>query len=103
MTGRWPEYEIDHRDRDRANNKWVNLREATSAQNGANRRQWTTKPSQLPKGVFPAPMKDGRFVAKIGIGGKLKHLGTFDTVEEAFETYQRAADVAAGEFAHYGQ
>lgn len=36
MTGDWPEHEIDHRDGDRSNNRWSNLRPATSGQNKCN-------------------------------------------------------------------
>lgn len=102
MTGAWPAEEIDHKDRSRANNKWENLREATSAQNAANRSGWATKANGLPKGVFQAPKKQGRFVAKIGVGGRLKHLGTFDTIDEAAESYRRAVASLGGEFAHHG-
>ncbi len=36
VTGEWPEHEIDHEDRDRANNRWKNIRPATSKQNAEN-------------------------------------------------------------------
>ena len=28
MTGRWPDPEVDHKKRNRADNRWLNLREA---------------------------------------------------------------------------
>ena len=33
MTGKWPDKEVDHRDLDKSNNRWHNLREATRSQN----------------------------------------------------------------------
>ena len=36
MTGAWPINTIDHFDRDRSNNRWTNLREATRKQNQEN-------------------------------------------------------------------
>lgn len=103
MTGRWPAAEVDHKDRNRSNNRWENLREATSAQNGDNRSGWAKKASGLPKGVYPAPRSPNRFVAKIGFGGGVKHIGTFGSVAEAADAYRRAVEAAAGEFAHHGQ
>jgi hypothetical protein len=37
MTGEWPPFEMDHKDLDRQNNKWKNLRPATDSQNQMNR------------------------------------------------------------------
>jgi|ERR1700720_213694 len=39
MTGAWPEHEVDHRDLDKSNNRWDNLRAATSSQNKSNTRR----------------------------------------------------------------
>lgn len=36
MTGDWPEIVIDHKDRDKGNNKWANLRDATYSENSRN-------------------------------------------------------------------
>jgi hypothetical protein len=97
MTGEWPRLEIDHRDVDSANNAWSNLREATRTQQGVNQR--TRKDNKLGvKGV--CPYRDGkRYVAQIRIGGKTKHLGLFQTIQEAASAYERAAIDAWGEFA----
>jgi hypothetical protein len=42
MTGRWPKEEIDHIDRDKGNDRWENLREATHQQNQLN-RDWVDR------------------------------------------------------------
>jgi hypothetical protein len=36
MTGKWPRYEIDHKDRVKSNNAWSNLRDVTRKQNMEN-------------------------------------------------------------------
>ena len=36
QTGEWPSDDIDHKDRDRSQNRWENIRPATRSQNGAN-------------------------------------------------------------------
>jgi len=40
MTGSWPFYEIDHKDRNRKNHKFVNLRDVTGKVNCANYGQF---------------------------------------------------------------
>src|SRR5688572_15965797 len=42
MTGEWPSHEIDHRDQQKLNNKWDNLRPATRPQNASNRSGFRT-------------------------------------------------------------
>lgn len=94
MNGEWPTQEIDHIDRDKSNDSISNLRMATRRQNCINRNKRRTK-HMLPKGVHHNWKK---FSAKISIDGRLKHLGQFDTAEEASAAYQMAARRLHGEF-----
>ena len=45
----------------------------------------------LPKGVFQTSAKRDSYFARIQRGGKRRHLGTFDTPEEAHQAYLEAA------------
>lgn len=90
MTGEWPEKEIDHKDTNRLNNKWSNLREATASENMRNRKVKSDNQTGV-KGVCVAP--NGKFRVYL-------QLGTFDTIEEAKRVYDEAALKLHGEFAH---
>lgn len=88
MTGEDPgACEVDHADLDRANDRWLNLRLATTQANSCNRRRWG-RLTDLPKGVYQQGRK---FVAKIRVNYRALHLGTFDTPEEAHAAYCKAA------------
>lgn len=97
MTGRWPVDQIDHIDRDRTNNRFENLREATNSQNKINCGLQSNNASGF-KGVSWR-RQCNRWGAQIGAHGKLHYLGLFDSAEEAAEAYVRAAKRFHGEFA----
>lgn len=95
MTGEWPKDEIDHRDTDRANNKWANLREATHAENMKNVRRRANNTSGK-KGVY---RHQNKWRARIRINGIIHHIGMFDDIERAAAEYNLAATRLHGEFA----
>lgn len=97
MLGEWPSEEIDHRDRDGLNNRWVNLRPASSQENKFNTGGWTRK--ELPKGVFVHPQREG-FFSSCRHNGKNNYLGTFSTPDAAKVAYDRFASSFQGEFAN---
>lgn len=84
MTGKWPLYEIDHIDGTRANNRWVNLRDATKSQNLQNQKK-ASKSSKT--GILGVCKNGSGFSAYIGLNGKQRYLGTFKTPEQAQEVY----------------
>ena len=98
QTGEWPPagFEIDHRDRDPSNNRWANLRLATSAQNKWNTRKRNHNRSGF-KGVCLFK-PTGRFKASIRAGGKQRHLGYFADPWLAYLAYCKAARKLHGEF-----
>jgi hypothetical protein len=99
MTGRWPLHQIDHRDMDRANNRWSNLREATKSQNMANANRRVHNTSGL-KGVS-LHKQNGTWVAQIGRGtaGGKHYIGSFDCKAAAYFAYLIEAAKRYGEFA----
>jgi hypothetical protein len=93
MTGHWPERDIDHKDRNRANNKWNNLRNASRSQNGINSMR--SNESIYGRGVY---LKDGRFVSHCRVDGEYHHIGSFDTAEAAKVAYEEYTKENHNEF-----
>lgn len=99
MTGEWPKEFIDHINRSRKDNRWVNLREATYTQNQANSGSRAGNCSGS-KGVH-WDVRCNKWRVQIRVKGIQRHLGLFDRdkLSAAKETYRVAAVDAYGEFA----
>ena len=82
-TGEWPKEQIDHKDKIKNNNKFVNLREGTSI-NQHNRKIKVGK-SGL-SGAYWSNEK-GRWYSNIRINGSTKFLGYFSSKEAANIAY----------------
>jgi hypothetical protein len=103
MLGRWPEYDIDHKDGDPQNNSWGNLRLATTTQNLQNKRVQSNNKCGL-KGIWKhiiAGQDTGKWRARIKANGKHIHLGLFPCPAAAHMAYVVAADKYFGEFARF--
>lgn len=96
MTGDWPENDIDHKDRVKTHNWFLNLRKSTRRQNIHHQPVKATSSTGV-KGVY---FHKGRGVyhARIRVNGKRKHLGSFATPEEAKSAYDAAAMPLHGDF-----
>ena len=88
MTGEWPKEVMDHINRDPGDDRWCNLREATSSENNFNRT--------IGNGYRGIRAKGKKWVARVANG---IYLGIFDTVEEAVAARDVAASQIAGNFA----
>ena len=89
--------EIDHIDGNGLNNNPSNLRLATKSENMQNRGAYRNNTSGF-KGVSQ-DKETQRWIAKIRLHGKQRHIGRFQTPEEAHAAYVRAAEELHGEFA----
>lgn len=96
MTGDLPSLEVDHINRERLDNRFANLRLATSAQNKANRGPHPRNTSGM-TGVSYVPSR-GKFLAQISHNGKNHNLGRFDAAEDAIKAYRAAANRLHGDF-----
>lgn len=94
--GRWPAPCLDHINGDSTDDRIANIREATVTQNAWNHKR-RAKGSPLPMGVRTT--SSGRYQARLAVNKKMRHLGVFDTPEQAQTAYQLARKEAFGEFA----
>ena len=81
---KWPNFDIDHINGDRKDNRIVNLRDATAKINAQNIRK---APVNSSTGYLGVTKKGSKYRAQISLNGSKKHLGYFDTAEEAHERY----------------
>jgi hypothetical protein len=95
MTGAWPPHELDHRNRDRSDNRWNNLRAATRLQNAMNLSLRRTSST----GVRGVTTFRGQFYVHLRAHKKTHFLGLYDTLEEATAARRAAEQRYFGEFA----
>lgn len=89
MTGEWPIAHIDHIDCDKDNNEFLNLREASHAENSRNRGKNRNNKSGF-KGVSWNNRLE-KWIAQITVDGTKIHLGVCSTPQEAANIYAVAA------------
>lgn len=94
VHGEWPPEEIDHINRDPSDNRLINLRPADRSLNNFNKACYAKSGF---KGVYRQTSKRGGWQAIIGLRGVRKHLGTYETPEEAHQVYLAAAKDFYGE------
>lgn len=94
--GELPDVQIDHINRDPDDNRIANLRLATAQQNAFNQAISANNTSGF-KGV-DFVTRENRWRARCRIDGRLIHLGTFATKEEAGQAYQRFAKESHRQF-----
>jgi hypothetical protein len=97
MTGTWPVDEVDHKDLDKSNNRFSNLREATKSQNMQNVGCRGDSTTGIKCVQFDA--RRGLYYANITTAGRKKWLGYHTTAEAAAEAYRAAAVEQHNDFA----
>jgi hypothetical protein len=86
VTGEWPKCQIDHWDRNRSNNKWVNLREATNSQNGRN----SSAHRNSSTGVRGIDIRRGKYRVRIHFDGEEIVIGRYMSLKVAKIARKRA-------------
>jgi len=85
VTGEWPANQIDHINRDRADNRFSNLRAVTNAENAQNQKARANK-----SGFTGVRKENSKWLAEIKINYKPIRIGLFETPEAAHEAYVAA-------------
>ncbi len=94
--GSWPDMFMDHKNGDRADNRFDNLRNVTYQQNRWNTGKTVGRSSDFVGAVWHKAAN--KWQSQIKINGVNKHLGLFDSQDAAHAAYCDAADAAHGEF-----
>lgn len=96
MTGHWPKGDVDHKNGEKSDNRWENLRDSTRSQNAFNQRRAKDNASGI-RGVHKHGKK---WRAVIGLNNKQVSLGTFVTKKEAEEVRLKYEQEHFGDFAN---
>ena len=97
VTGEWPKNDMDHIDRIRTNNAFLNLREATKSENMCNKRRYKNNRTGF-KGVY-WHKQHGKYAVSIQFNGKSRHVGLFTDIEMARRARAQAAAETHKQFA----
>lgn len=94
--------EVDHKNRNKLDNRRANLRACTHRQNNLNTPASSTNSLGV-KGVY-LEKRTGKYYSQLRHKkGETLHLGTFNTLKEATLAYNRAAREFYGEFAYLNE
>lgn len=85
---KWPEDQIDHINRDKADNRIENLRAATNAENHQNKASCVNSSSRFVGVSWES--RTGKWQAQITTNGNRKYLGSFSTEDLAAAAYADA-------------
>jgi len=96
VTGNEPPANIDHKNCDGYDNRWVNLREATQT-----KQNWNKGLARNNLSGYRGVSRDrGKWRATIMINRTQRHLGIFSTAKKAAAAYEIVARNLHGEFYH---
>lgn len=98
QTGEWPKDCVDHINRNRADNRWVNLREATHTENLYNSPCFSSRSKSGYKNIVETAYG---WTVTTRIKRKITNFGTYKTLDEAVEVAKRVRDEHHGEFANH--
>ncbi len=94
VYGRWPAFEIDHINHDRADNRLCNLREVANMSEQHRNASLSAANTSGVTGVYWEKRRK-KYCASIMVNGRNKFLGYFDTIEEAAHA-RKAAEIKYG-------
>jgi HNH endonuclease/AP2 domain len=96
MTGQDPKNNVDHINLIKNDNRWINIRNATYAENRLNTGMRSTNTSGY-RGAYKNNIT-GNYQARAYMNGKSMSLGTYKTAKEANEAYENYAKLIHGNF-----
>lgn len=99
ITGEWPESDVDHKNNNRADNRWENLRASTRSQNIANKATPASNKSGV-KGVC-WNVAHQRWLVTLRVEGRHKYIGEFRCKKTAVRAVREARQRFHGEFARH--
>jgi HNH endonuclease len=86
VRGEWPKGFIDHKNLDRSDNRWINLREVTPTESVHNRSTSLNNKT----GFTGVRCQGKKFRARLNVGGARILLGDYESAEEASAAYEAA-------------